>query len=363
MPDPSSPEPARIHRPAGSFWPTERQTLLLRAAVCESATAVHAWELVRPSLDLETLEAESSSLLPLVQRRLANAGVDDPLLPRLLGMHKRTWYVNQLRLDRLVPALEAVQGAGVEPLVVGGCELAVHYHADLGVRAIPDLQLLVRPEQLAPAARALETGGWTSRHPTRHRLSYKSADGERVVLHARLFHELAGTPRDPWASAKPFELNGTTARMLGHADELLHVCLTGARAGRFPSHMWLADATAVLSCAGAELDWQRLVDEASRLRAARRLHDALVFLSRELDAQVPQNALDELARTRIRARQWLAHRLASRRWPVVGAAPEGLVRLLFVTADRSVPAALVTIPRFVRDEWGHERRRRRPELE
>src|SRR5690348_7935803 len=130
MPDPSSTEPARAHRFAGSFWPTERQTLLLRAAVCEGAEALRAWELVRPSLHLETLEPESSSLLPLVHRRLADAGVDDPLLPRIVGMHKRTWYVNQLRLDRLVPALQAVQETGVEPLVVGGCELAVHYHAD-----------------------------------------------------------------------------------------------------------------------------------------------------------------------------------------------------------------------------------------
>src|SRR5207248_6044469 len=95
--------------PIGSFWPTERQTLILRAALCDGEPSVAAWSRLRPELDLDTLEPESTVLLPLVGRQLAAAGLEEPLLPRLQGMRRRTWTVNQLRLDRPGPALGVVQ--------------------------------------------------------------------------------------------------------------------------------------------------------------------------------------------------------------------------------------------------------------
>ena len=308
----------------GSFWPTERQTLLLRAALCGGEESVAAWCRLGPELDLDMLEPESTVLLPLVGRQLAAAGLDEPLLPRLLGMRRRTWTVNQLRLDRLVPALQAVQATGAEPLVVQSFELPARYYGDLGVRAVNALHLLVRADGFDRAASRLADAGWTAGHRGRYWTSV-TAEDEECVLHRRLFDEFAAA--EPGAPIG-FELNGRAARALAPVDELLDVCLRGARMGRWRSHVWLADAHTILRTAEAELDWAELVARATRLRATLRLRDALRFLRSELDAPIPGGVVEELERIRVGRRDELAHRLAAARWPVVEAAPERAMQLL-----------------------------------
>ena len=305
----------------GSFWPTERQTLLLHAALCDGEESVAAWRRLRPELDLDTLEPESTVLLPLVHRGLVAAGVDDPLLPRLQGMRRRTWTVNQLRLDRLVPALRAVQESGAEPLVVQSFELPVRYYEDLGVRAVNALHQLVEGDSFDRAASRLVEAGWTSGHRGRYWTSF-TADGEECVLHRRLFDEFAGAEH---GAPIGLELNGVPTRALAPVDELLDVCLRGARMGRWRSHVWLADAHTILRTAGAELDWAELVVRASRLGATLRLRDALRFLRSELHAPVPDGAVEELERVPVGRRDALAHRLAATR-----AVPERAIRFLRV---------------------------------
>lgn len=347
---------------AGSFWPSERQKLLLRAAVAGGGESIRAWRRVRPALDLDVLETESSVLLPLVQRQLVAAGFEDELLPRLRGMHRRTWYVNQLRLDRLTPALQAVQESGSEPLVVSSFELPAHYYGDFGARAVVALHLLVRPDDFGRATQALTDGGWGSVRHARDWSSFADAEGEECFVHRRLLPEFPGGPdrAELWDTSVSFDLKGVAARGLGPADELLNVCLSGARMGRWPSIVWLADAFAVLRAAGAALDWPRLIGHATRLRATLRLRDALLFLRRELDAPVPNGVVEELDRVRSHRREVLAHRIAAARWPLIGPAPESLTRFLRVTADRNLLPVLARLPAFLRDEWGLERRSQVP---
>ena len=349
----------------GSFWPTDRQKLLLRAAVCGGEESARAWRRLRPSFDLDALEPESSALLPLVHRQLVAAGVQDPLLPKLRGMQQRTWYVNQLTLDRLAPALAAVQECGAEPLVVAGWELPAHYYGDFGVRAVANLELLVRPEHAGRAEQALVAAGWTSVSRSRHRASFEAANGEECAIHRRLFHEFSGADgsldtAELWDASAELDLKGVAARRLGASDELLHVCVRGARMGRWPTHMWLADAMAVLGPAAAEIDWDRVVRSASRLRASLRLRDALVFLRDELDAPVPDRVVDGLEQVSLQPRELFAHRATGARWPLVGPAPESLTRFLLATADRNILAALLRLPAFLRDEWSLERRSQVP---
>jgi hypothetical protein len=349
----------------GSFWPTDRQKLLLRAAICGGEASLRAWRRLRPDFDLDALEAESSVLLPLVHRQLVAAGVQDPLLRKLRGMHQRTWYVNQLTLDRLAPALAAVQECDAEPLVVAGWELPAHYYGDFGVRAVANLELLVRPEHAGRAGQALVAAGWPSVSRSRHRASFKAPNGEECVIHGLLFHEFDGgdgsaDTAELWDASAELDLKGIAARRLGASDELLHVCLRGARMGRWPTLMWLADAMAVLSSASAEIDWDRIVQSARRLRASLRLRDALVFLRDELDAPVPNHAVERLEQVSVQRRERFAHRATGARWPLIGPAPESLTQFVLTTADRNLPAALLRLPAFLRDEWSLERRSQVP---
>jgi Uncharacterised nucleotidyltransferase len=343
---------------AGSFWPNETQRLLLRAAILDGQAGEEAWRALRPSLRLDEVRSPSTAVLPLLHRQLEQLGIDDPRLPRLRGIYRRTWYVNQLLLDRLAPAVRAIEDAGADPLVVSSWELPLRWYGDLGLRAVPVLHLLVRPERLAAAEGALD--GWTALDSTRSSTRFASPAGDECILHRRLFHEFSGEPADLWAASVELDLGSVPARALGPADELLGVCVAGARTNVPPGILWVADAAAVVASAGPELDWERLVDQARRLRATLRVRDALAYLRDEMDVPVPDTALEELEAAPASRRELLAHRVAGGRIGRLGAPPPSLIRFLHLTADRPLPRALSALPSFLRDEWGLERRSQIP---
>jgi hypothetical protein len=357
---------------AGSFWPSDRQKLLLDAALLDGERSASAWRVLRPSFDLDKVEPASYPLLPLVYRQLDRLGIEDPLLPRLRGIYRRTWYMNQLLLDRLTDALKAVQAFDGDPLVVSSWELPAYYYGDLGLRAVAGLHLLVRPERVECAARALIEAGWAgppaqskSFLRSRHYALFNKPNGDVCVLYWRLFHEFSDPerglePEDLWEAAIDFPLGGVAARALNPADELLDLCISGARKSNWANLRWVADAIAVLGARDPEVDWERFVLQARRLRATLRIRDATSFLRQELDAPVPTAVLEELRDMPIHRRELLAHRAAGARWGVLGAPPEILTRFLRVTANESVPRALADFPTFLRDEWGLDRRSQVP---
>jgi Uncharacterised nucleotidyltransferase len=357
---------------SGSFWPSDRQKLLLRAALWEGDRSAKSRLRLRPSFDLDTLEPSSYVLLPLIYQQLERLGSEDQLLPKLRGIYRRTWYLNQLRLDRLKPALEAVHETDVDPLVVSSWEFPICYYRDLGLRAVPELSLLVRPACVGHASRALSEAGWTGpMEPSEsflrstHCARFEGASGAACLVYWRLFHEFvdparAREPEDLWEQSIDFSLGGVAARALCPTDELLNVCVSGARTTTWPTITWIVDAMAVLRASGSAIDWARFVLQARRLRATLRVLDAASFLRHELDAQVPSHVLEELGETPARRRDLLAHRTAATRWPLLGVPPEILTRFLRLTADEGVARTLARLPTFLRDEWGLDRRSQIP---
>jgi len=225
--------------------------------------------------------------------------------------------------------------AAAEPVVVGGWELPVHYYGgDFGLRPVEGLEVLVRPGFALPGR-----------------------DGTCTV-HERFAREFSAPGReleDLWEKTFEISVGETRARALGASDELVRLCLTGARATLPPGILWAADSLAVLA-SGAAIDWERVVRHALRLRAMLRLRDALVYLRRELGAPVPEAAIRELEAVHSRPRERLAHRAAGRSRRPLGPWPRTATRFLHVTADRPLPVALAGLPTFLRDELGLERR-------
>ena len=209
-----------MNKLAGSFWPNDQQKLLLRAALMDAEQSAVAWGRVRPTFDLDDPDHASQALLPLVYRQLHRFGIDDPGLPKLRGIYRRTWYMNQLLLDRLKGTLEAVEAGGGDPLIFSSWELPLRYYDDLGLRSVAALHLLVRPDRVARSAQALADQGWTgpldSRTPSSGAGTTRATNGRTVigaVLYWRLFHEFSDPgrgiePDDLWEQPIGLELRG-----------------------------------------------------------------------------------------------------------------------------------------------------------
>ena len=71
-----------------SWLPSPAQTLLLRASLLDDAAAQQAWREFRKLADLDTVDAGSHRLLPLLVRRLSDVGEDSPEMGRLRGIHR-----------------------------------------------------------------------------------------------------------------------------------------------------------------------------------------------------------------------------------------------------------------------------------
>jgi len=341
----------------GCFWPSRRQKLLLRTALDTEESAAQAWRELRPQLDLDRLEPGSFPVLPLVHRRLDRLGIDDPYVPRLAGISRRTWYVNQLRLDALAPALGVLEEAEAEPIVVGGWELPAHYYGgDFSLRPVDELNVLLRSDRSEAGVRALVEAGWSAgRRAAGGQRRLVDPAGRICVVDARFAREFSVPERglevaDVRVETIDISLGNVRAHALGPSDELLRICLHGARAGALSTILWLADAVAVLRADESAVDWDRILRHALRLRAMLRLRDALVYLRRELNAAAPDSLVHELEATSPRRREALAHKQAGRSPRLVAA------RFLQITSDRPLPLALAAGGTFLRDELGLKRR-------
>jgi hypothetical protein len=344
----------------GSFWPSAQQELLLRAALLDQERSEQAWQLLKPSLDIQRLERGSVVLLPLLYEKLQERGSTEAFVPRLKGVYRQVWYRNQLGLDVLQDVLSALGAAGVEAIVVGEGALIARYYQRLGVRPLDRPSVLVRPDRAAAALDALARSGWDAspRGSDRWREVERAGPGNRrsCAVYWRALGELElSTDLDGarfWDAASPTEVRGVQTSTLGSTHELLWACLGGARTGSTSRVQWVADALTILQVAGSDVDWEKLVAEAVALGWALRLRDALAYLAAALEAPVPQTALRELEDTPSGGRERLAQRIAGHGGTLLGNLPATVAVHVVATRDQRMLRSALTLPLALRREWG-----------
>jgi hypothetical protein len=246
-------------------------------------------------------------MLPLLAWNLARLGVEDPLRPRLTGTYRHSWAHTQRQLRFLTEALARLHAARVDTLVLKGMALAQQYYPAAGLRPMSDVDVLVPEAQAARAMDTLLRAGFVphglrpaAARPqdtirVRHAHAFRSA-GQEIDLHWHILWECAAPDleADLWQHSVPLRLGAVITRALCPADQLLHVCVHGARWNTVPTFRWLADVVFVLA-SGARVDWSRVVELARGLGVTLPLRDALALARRELEAPVPTDVLRELA--------------------------------------------------------------------
>ena len=205
-----------------SLWPGLDRAALQRAADA-LGDAVAAWlRGNRPALpasigdDPRALGIASmlTGAGPLVGLLVERAAADaSPPVAAVLAEHLAQGRARIARMRRgLVPALEALRDAGIQPVVMKGMHTAFTHFDDPGARPISDVDLIVAPGEVAAAERALVAAGFTGSSlvrtpykrdwyppdddPRIHSLErFDARDRWKIELHAGVsFDHLAWTP-------------------------------------------------------------------------------------------------------------------------------------------------------------------------
>jgi len=342
-------------RPRGSFWPTAKQRDLMEVALGPVEHAAARWEALQP-LDVATLETGSFGLLPLLYERLRDVAPDEPQLPRLFGTYRSVWYRNQLLLDRLAVLLPLLRKrARVEPLLAGGMSALLRWYPRLGLRPVPQLDLIVDREKAAEAVKVSTYAGWRPAGQTRSSTVLRDETGRALVIRHGAPPEVSGPLRERASSAlreHALELDVTEATplVLDAADELLFACAMGARTLPIQTCQWLVDVRSALHSPEAPTA-DALLERARTVRLVAHFRATVRYLEDIAGDEVLRSYVAAFDAEPIGRRDRIAFSLAGVGGSRVARTAQVLALYLQATADEPPLRAVAGLPRHLQERW------------
>lgn len=261
--------------------------------------------------------AETEGLAPALGFALDGGDVATPAAVRArLRRRVAESRARHLLMSRgLARVLAGLDTAGVPAIVLKGPVLAETIYPDPGLRPFSDLDLLIRPVDLARAddlllrldhVRVADAHSFSFDRAYDGATLYEAPDGVRVDLHWRLLTEPRFAWNDDeaaavWERAVAVPVAGRTALGLGPEDLVLflaaHLAVHHALAGL----LWHWDLALLLARRGPSVDWDVVVSRATRWRVRRSLFFALENVARLFDVRAPASAMAALAPRGMRA--------------------------------------------------------------
>jgi hypothetical protein len=200
---------------------------------------------------------------------------------------------------KLAGVLKGFHSAAIPVMPMKGPILSLELYGDVGLRQSHDLDLMVKPQDLARAQACLESMGWRQdatwfplsprqwenllRHE--HDLLFVHPHGHGLLeLHWRARWELRDQAEDRWARSIPAVWQGCLHKAMSPIDQVLYLCSHGGVHGWFRAK-WLGDLARIH--AEGRMDWQAALDQASRSGQERALLACLRLLQDVYGLPVP----------------------------------------------------------------------------
>jgi hypothetical protein len=196
-----------------------------------------------------------------------------PLLLRLLRWQALEIRQNNIRMMRqLTRVAHALLQQGVEVLLLKGAGLNLTQYDRLDLRAMSDLDLLVRPEAAGKAMAVLEDLGCrrgpglvrSDFFPRFHyEVEYTTGGAEpvRIDLHVRPFRPMRYAQTVPdeafWDRSRVIETDRQHLRVPGDEEQLIHLATHAACHG-YARLIWLYDICRLIDLSDGRLDWDRV---------------------------------------------------------------------------------------------------------
>ncbi|MEM6329887.1 MAG: nucleotidyltransferase family protein [Planctomycetota bacterium] len=305
-------------------WPNPTQRLLIQACVLpDDGAAEQAWRGWEARTALDTLDAGSFKLLPVLYRRLEAWGVRSRHAERVRGVSRWCWIRHKLLMGELNRVVALLDRHAIRTLLLKGAALNGTAYPP-GVRAMEDIDVLVERPAAPQALRLLSENGWRplfdmppEQMAVTHSVPLRLAGSQAELdLHWDFCHGRFLSPaeqRGLWERGIPAPGQPESCRLLCPTDQLLHTCEHGARYNPTPPLRWLVDAAMVLRADGRRINWPGLAATAQALGMVLPLRGTLRFLTEHAGVQLPDGARHALRGVHATIAQWIEHRLATRR--------------------------------------------------
>jgi hypothetical protein len=225
-----------------------------------------------------------------------------------------------------------------------------------------DLDVLVSSDQALSAIKLLRGLGWAPIDftPTEEYISvsyshgFKDGSGQECDLHWHILSQCRepDSDKDFWDAAVETTFFDVPTYVLNPTDQLLHVCIHGARWNYTPPFRWVADATIILNTAQSEIDWGRLISQAKRRRLILPLREALRYVRTQVAAPVPAEImrnLQDISIPRIEQIEYAVAITPPTRWTAI---LDLWCQHSRLTRDVTLPRRLARFPGFLRGIWG-----------
>ncbi len=254
--------------------------------------------------------AHQESLVPLLYGILRQKAILPPDLERAF---KRAYYSNACRnsllLRELAIVLNACQRHSIQVLVLKGAALAETVYKDIALRPMSDVDLLVKPAQLAQTRHLLATlgfvlmglemhTGYTEEFRSEETWCKVGAVEVAIDLHWGLFNRLYYQNRLSldwlWATAQPLKIEQATALTLGSDAQILYLCAHLLLHHDGKGLLWFHDIAEIITL-HPHLDWTEILDRAQVYNLVTPLQRILITLAEQWRVPIPNNILVQIA--------------------------------------------------------------------
>lgn len=255
--------------------------------------------------------ATRHGLGPLLHRRLAcsrdrSSRVPASVREEIRAVHSHSRLRNRSALAQLAELLAALEGEGIDGLVLKGPDLAERAYGDPALRPYQDLDLLLRPGRLEAGADVLRRLGYRQRRAPegvvdydrhRHLAPFHRSGALPVELHRRIHDPASGVEIDTgeiWERSVRAEIGGREVRVLSVADLVVHLAAHAGGNHRFEVPLLsVCDLAYLIERQGPDLDWGEVVARATGAGADRYLRALLGVTARNTGVSVPSRVLRE----------------------------------------------------------------------
>jgi hypothetical protein len=247
------------------------QDSIFQAALLRGDSAIQAWDKWKKRVDLDGyLDNGSFWLLPVLYRNLQQHGINEPLMMKLKGVARQSWFRNQRNFRSLAPHLQALQALGISVMMLDGAALALQYPDYIRSFEL-DNSIFVKRVQAVEAIRQLRRLGWkpATRMPecliqtfvsTRHMLTLKDQSGQTLHLFWQWLAYHYQMPDDDlvWKEAVTLELYDIHVFILSPPNQLLRIWAQGLPPRQKSRFLRAIDTMLTFRLAKPKTEWQQI---------------------------------------------------------------------------------------------------------